>query len=326
MAKNNRNYLFAGIATALILSGFAVYFSNFEVNNNQNNTLTGNDSEILYQINQQAMLYQKNNEQEKLSEQKMLMQEKLKYVATKSLDLNITALELYDSFFPFVNGSEVKILEDRESFQTCNVVENIPDHLEKISHAKLFQMFAQKYSGYEIELSLQDERTYNAEFHYGLIAKSHDDTQSALTYFHANSCTNEITDVDNYFLSCHGSEDYIFGTKNHEDIFASLEHEEFCIIPLDPWRQSFYDYHKTISDKIDEQMQKLEEFENQENEIVTAVQLEMHRLDLLGNIAAAIFSGTHDEKVIQGRILKYTNAFDALPNDFQILFDAKPPN
>ena len=143
-------------------------------------------------------------------------------------------IELYDSFFPFTNGSEIKIPEDKESFQTCNVVENIPDHLEKICHAKLFQMFAEKYSGYEMELSLQDERMYNGEFHYGLIAKSEDRTQSALTYFHANTCTNEITDIDDYFLSCHNGEDYIFGTKNHNDIIASLEHEDFCIIPLDP--------------------------------------------------------------------------------------------
>ena len=42
------------------------------------------------------------------------------------------------------------------------------------------------------------------------------DAQSALTYFHANSCTNEITDIDDYFLSCHKGEDYIFGTKNRE--------------------------------------------------------------------------------------------------------------
>ena len=326
MGKNNKNYLFAGIVAVLILSGFIVYFSYFELNDNQNDILVENNSEILYQINQQAMFYQQNNKQEKFSEQKMLMQEKLAEVASKSFDVNIVVPELYDSFFPFVNGSEIKILEGKESFQICNVVENIPNHLEKISHAKFFQMFAQKYSEYEIELSLQDERMYNGELHYGFIAKSDDDTQSALTYFHANSCTNEITDIDDYFLSCHKGEDYIFGTKNRNDIIASLEHENFCIIPLDPWRQSFYDYHKMISDKIDEQMQVLEEAENQENETMIAVNLERHRLDLLGNIASAIFSGAHDEKVIQDRILKYTDTFDTLPKDFQILLDAKPSN
>ena len=326
MNKNNRKYLVVSITTTLILSGFIVYFSYFELNNNQSDILVENNSEILYQINQQAIFYQQINQQEKFSEQKILMQEKLAEIASKLLDVNIMVPELYDSFFPFVNGSEIKILEGKESFQTCNVVENIPNHLEKISNAKFFQMFAHKYSDYEIELSLQDERMYNGEFHYGLIAKSDDNTQSALTYFHANSCTNEITDVDDYFLSCHKGEDYIFGTKNRNDIIASLEHEDFCIIPLDPWRQSFYDYHKMISDKIDEQMQILEESENQENETMIAANLEKHRLDLLGNIAAAIFSGAHDEKVIQDRILKYTNTFDTLPNDFQILLDAKPSN
>ena len=38
----------------------------------------------------------------------MLMQEKLVEVASKSLDVNIVVPELYDSFFPFVNGSEIK--------------------------------------------------------------------------------------------------------------------------------------------------------------------------------------------------------------------------
>ena len=322
MNKNNRYYLFAGIATILILSVFILYFSFYESNNNQNSILAEDNSEILYQINQQAILYQKNNHQEKLAEQKILMQEKLKDVASKSLGLNVVSIELYDSFFPFVNGSEIKILEDKESFQTCNVVENIPDHLEKISHAKLFQMFAQKYSEYEIELSLQEERMYNGEFHYGFIAKSHDNTQSALTYFHANSCTNEIADIDNYFLSCHRGENYIFGTKNHEDIIASFEHEDFCIIPLDSWRQSFYDYHKRISHKVDEQI-KILETENLENETVNAAQLEKYRLDLLSNIAGAIFSGTKDEKIIQEKILEYTNVFDKLPDDFQILLDTK---
>ena len=54
-------------------------------------------------------------------------------------------------------------------------------------------MFAEKYSDYPMELNLQDERWSESSFHYGLIAES-DDGRTALTFFHANSCTNQIAD------------------------------------------------------------------------------------------------------------------------------------
>ena len=73
-------------------------------------------------------------------------------------------------------------------------------------------------------------------------------------------------------------------------------------------------------------MQILEESENHENEAMIAMNLERHRLDLLGNIAAAIFSGAYDEKITQDRILKYTDAFGTLPNDLQILLEQNLQN
>ncbi|MGH1520889.1 MAG: hypothetical protein ACRBB2_00710 [Nitrosopumilus sp.] len=43
---------------------------------------------------------------------------------------------------------------------------------------------------------------------------------------------------------------------------------------MDPWCQSFYDYHKMISDKMDKQI--LEGVENQVNEAMIVVNLERY--------------------------------------------------
>ncbi|MDH3311678.1 MAG: hypothetical protein OEM28_00855 [Nitrosopumilus sp.] len=156
------------------------------------------------------------------------MQENIQEIARDLLGMNISISDVFEAYFPLVDASQVKIHENKESFEICDVAKNIPIHLQKIRNAKMFEMFAKKYSEYPIELFLQDERAYESLFHYGFIAKS-DDGKSALTYFHVDSCTNEITDLDDYFLSCHDDkQEYIFGTKNRDDILASLNLDEFC--------------------------------------------------------------------------------------------------
>jgi len=175
-------------------------------------------SNELVQINEQSKKYL--DDVPKFNESKDLMQEKIKDIATDSLGIDIAMSDIHNSYFPIKKGSQIDITGTKESFQICDVVENIPIHLQEIRKSRMFQMFAKKYSAYPIELFLQDERMHNSEFHYGLIATSGNE-KSALTYFHANSCTNEITDLDDYFLSCHYRED-VFGTKNKDDIVASL--------------------------------------------------------------------------------------------------------
>ena len=280
------------------------------------------DSQILSEINQKAIIFQKNNETEKFSEQKKLMHERLEKISSQTLELNLFIDELYDSFFPFVDGAEIKIPEDREQIEICNIAENLPLHFEKIKDARMFKMFAEKYSEYPIELNLQDERRIQSLFHYGLIAKS-GDGRSALTYFHIDSCTNEITDSDDYFLSCHNDQiREVFGTKNRNDILASLNHEDFCIIPLDDWRQSVYEYGKTLSAKEEKYIQQLENAKY-DDETVRTLQIEMHQIGKLHNLVVMMVSGTTDEKIIQEKILEYKKAYGALPDEFLELLEKK---
>jgi hypothetical protein len=280
------------------------------------------DSQILSEINQQAIIYQKNNETEKFSEQKKLMHKKLEKISSQTLELNLFIDKLYDSLFPFVDGAEIKIPEDKEQIEICNIVENFPMHFEKIKDAKMFKMFAEKYSEYPIELSLQDERRINSLFHYGFIAKS-GDGRSALTYFHVNSCTNEVTDSDDYFLSCHNDQiREVFGTKNRSDLLASLNHEDFCIIPLDDWRQSVYEYGKTLSAKEEKYIQQLENAKH-DDETVRTLQIEMHQIGKLHNLVVMMVSGTTDEKIIQEKILEYKKTYGSLPEEFLELLEKK---
>ena len=318
-----------GVSTVLILCIFAtsiVFLGNSTPNETINSKPSINslqrDSEILSEINQQAIIYQKNDETEKFSEQKKLMHEKLEKIASQTLGLNIYIDELYDSLFPFVAGSEIEILEDKEQIEICNIVENFPLHFERIKDAKMFEMFAEKYSEYPIELSLQDERRTQSLFHYGLIAKS-DDGRSALTHFHVNSCTNEIIDSDDYFLSCHNDQiREVFGTKNRNYILASLNHEDFCIIPLDEWRQSVYEYGKTLTEKEEKYIRQLENADYNDKDVV-ALQSELRQIGKLRNLVAMIVSDTIDEKIIQEKIQEYKKTYGNLPDEFLELLENK---
>lgn len=293
-----------------------------QINSQPSTNTLEQDSKILSEINQQAIIYQKNNEPQKFSEQKKLMHEKLEKLSSQTLGQNIFIDDLYDSFFPFVDGDDIKIREDKKQIEICNIAENFPLHFEKIKNAKMFQMFAQKYSEYPIELSLQDERRNQSSFHYGLIAKS-DDGRSALTFFHVNSCTHEIIDLNDYYLSCHNDPKHeVFGTKNRQDILASLNHTDFCTIPLDDWRQSVYDYGRKLAEKEEKYILQLEngDFDSQKG---VALQKEMHQIGLLHNLAGMMVSGTVDDKIIQEKILEYNKAYGSLPDEFLEIIEQK---
>ena len=284
----------------------------------ENNTMIKNNAEILYEINQQAIIYRESENQEKFDQQATLMQEKIKEIATDSLGMDIAVSNIHQAYFPIKKGSQIDITGNQESFQICDVVENIPIHLQEIRKSKMFQMFAKKYSGYPIELFLQDERRHNSEFHYGLIATS-GDAKSALTYFHANSCTNEITDLDDYFLSCHDKED-VFGTKNKDDIITSLNLDEFCTIRLDSWRQAVQDYSMTLSKKTMEQAQKFEDM-GSDNEKAMELQLEMNRLGLLTNLVNMIVYDDFKDEIMQEKIREYNKVFGSLPEELLELIE-----
>jgi len=273
-------------------------------------------------INQKGILAQEANDKEKLEEYGSLMQEKITEIARKTLGLNIFMSDVFQGYFPIVDNSKVEIPKGKEPLQICNVAENIPIHLQNIVKTKKFQMFAEKYSDYPMELNLQDERLNDLSFHYGLIANS-GDGRTALTFFHADSCTNEITDSERYYLSCHDDvKHHIFGTINKEDILASLEQPDFCTIPLDSWRQSVYEYNQKIKEQLENHLPTIETIDKS-YESVSAYQLESRQLDILGDISGMYVMAVDDEQDIEEKIRQYNNLFGSLPEELLKLIEQR---
>ena len=273
-------------------------------------------------INQKGILAQEANDKEKLEEYRSLMQEKITEIAGKTLGLNIFMSDVFHGYFPMIDSSKVEIPKGKEPFQICNVAENIPIHLQNIVKTKKFQMFAEKYSDYPMELNLQDERLNDSSFHYGLIANS-GDGRTALTFFHADSCTNEITDSERYFLSCHDDvKHHIFGTINKEDILASLEQPDFCTIPLDSWRQSVYDYNQKIKKQMEEHLPTVET-SDKSYESISAYESESRRLNMLSDISSMYVMAVDDEHDIEEKIKKYNDLFGPIPEKLLQILDAR---
>ena len=285
------------------------------------------DSKILFEINELALKYQENNEDNKINEQRVLMEEKIIEIARDSFEAdNITMLEILPAYFPIVKGSQVDMRGNEKTFPICDVAENIPAHLQKISNAEMLQMFLKKYPKNEIVLNIQDERWANSSFHYGLQAISDDEKFVASTFFHADSCTNEITDLDKFRLSCLDKEkkEWTGGTTNPDYIRASLELEEFCTIPLSPWHQLVSDYQETISEKINEKHEKMSDVEIKSLEDAMRFQSEMKQWVLLSNIVGNIVHDYLDDEITQGMIKEYNEKYGDLPDELLSLLDDKP--
>ena len=174
--------LIAGISAIVLFDGDTFF---------ENNTMMKSDAEILTGINQQAITYQKNEDQIKFDQQAILMQEKLKTVASNALEMPISQVYLEEDFnFPFVDASKI---QPSDESVICDILPKIPIHFQNIRETEMFQMFSQKYSQYDVELIIQDERRYNSTVHYGFIATSEDKNNTASTHFHASSC-DDTTD------------------------------------------------------------------------------------------------------------------------------------
>ena len=285
------------------------------------------DSEILFEINELALKYQENNEDKKVNEQRTLMDEKIIEIARDSFGTNnITMLDIPQVYFPIVKGSQVDTSGNQELFSVCDVAENIPTHIQKISNAEMFQMFAKKYSKYEMVLNIQDERQHNSLFHYGLQAISDDGRHVASTFFHADSCTNEITDFNKFHLSCldKEKEEWTGGTNNPEYVRASIELDDFCMILLSPWHQLVSDYQDTISEKINEIQEKTITVEIQSLEDAMRLQSEMKQWILLSGIVGNIVQDYLEDEKTQDMIREYNKKYGDLPDELQELLDARP--
>ena len=285
------------------------------------------DSKMLFEINELALKYQENNDDKKINEQRVLMEEKIIEIARESFGTDsITQLEILPAYFPFVKGSQVDMRGNEKTFPICDVAENIPVHLQKITDAEMFQMFLKKYSKNEIVLNIQDERFAKSSFHYGLQAISDDGKFVASTFFHADSCTNEITDSDKFHLSCLDKEkkEWTGGTTNPDYIRASIELDEFCVIPLSPWHQLVSEYQDTISDKIDEKHEKMSDVEIRSLEDAMGFQSEIEQWVLLSNIAGNIVHDYLEDEKTQNMIREYNEKYGDLPDELLELLDEKP--
>ena len=294
---------------------------NVPADDSENITITKNDAEILDKINMEATIQKNNNNQQKFHEQAALMEEKIRHIASDSLEMNITTVvvDLYDpetgiggNNFPFRDSSEIEISKDKEPFPICNIPEKIPIHLKKFLDEPTFAMFAKKYSEYSTELVIMDERKSESQVHYGITAKSKDGLFTASTTFHVNTCTDEIME-DFHYLFCRNVENNeMHQSLNQDDIVASLQSEEFCVIPLDPWRNSIHEFGKKVQEKRLEFFGDSLESDNPEN--IQKDWVERERLDSLRHLTFLIVNNGLESDITQETIKEYNKKFGKLPD------------
>ena len=270
------------------------------------------------QINEESKRYQLIGNEQKFNASKTSMQEKIKEVSLEYMGLKVSYVELLDSQYPFWAAQDRMEEHDWVLSSICDFEYGIPLHLQKISQTDNFQKFAKKYSSYPIELIIMDERNEISNIHYGLIA-TNNENQHASTYFHLDSCTNEITDKEPYFLHCSDeNNDYQFTTFNHDDVISSYSNGYFCKIELDAWRQSLYEYSKTLYEKRrqleKESMEGIVDQESQRNFIS-----EMNKQGDLGNLVGFMIHGNFDDPSIQEKISEYERKYGSLPEELMEL-------
>jgi len=275
-------------------------------------------SNKLVSINELSKKYQSQEDIQKFDESKILVQEKIKEMALDYLGLEITDMEFLEGQYPFLKAEDRIKKFGYVPSSICDYEKNIPVQIQKISQTENFQIFGKKYSSYTLELIIMDERNDISNIHYGLIA-TNGKNQSASTYFHLDSCTNEITDKTLYHLNCFDEEnDYGFATSNHDLVLSSYSNGDFCKIELDPWRQSLYDYSKTLQEKQRqlemESMTKVVDQESQWDFI-----LKMNKQGKLGNLVAYMIHNDFDEKSLEEEIEQYERQYGNIPEELSDL-------
>ena len=279
-------------------------------------------SDDLVQINEKSKKYQLLDDVQKFDESKKLMQEKLKIISMDYLEIKISEVTLLEGQYPFWDVQYRVDRFDLEPSSICAFEQNMPLHLQKISQTENFQKFTKKYSSYHLELDIFDERNNISNIHYGLIA-TNEKNQGASTYFHLDSCTNEITDKNPYHLNCFDeNDDYRFTTSNSEHVLSSYSNSHFCKIELDSWRQSLYDYSKILQEK-QRQLQTESMADTVDSESHWKFFSEMNKQGELGNLVAYMIHNNFDEKSLQDKIEQYENQFGIIPDELLELMNQR---
>jgi len=279
-------------------------------------------SDEIFQINENSKKYQSINDVQKFDESKILMQEKLKEISLDYMGINISDVTLIEGQYPFWDVQYRADKFDLEPSSICGFEQNIPLHMQKISHTDNFQKFAKKYSSYHLELIIMDERNNISNIHYGLIA-TNGENQSASTYFHLDTYTNEISDKEPYYLNCFdGNNDYRFGTFNPDDILSSYSNGHFCKIELDPWRQSLQDYSKILYEKS-KQLEIQQMSNTGDQDPFGGSFSERYKLGELRNIVGSMIHGKFDEQSTHEKIKQYEKQYGNLPEELLKLIEKK---
>ncbi len=279
-------------------------------------------SNELVQINELSKKYQLIGNEQKFDESKKQMQEKLKEISSDYLGLEIEHVKLLEGYYPFQNSTHWAERFDLEPSSVCDFERMIPLHMKKLSQTENYKIFTKKYAPYNLELSIQDERSHQSNIHYGLFAIN-SKNQSASTYFHLSSCTHEITDKESLFLHCFdGDTDYRFATHNYDDIISNYSNGEFCKIVLDPWRQSIYDYSQTLNEKR-RQLERESMTGIVDPESQWKFFSEMNKQGDLGNIVGKMVHGYFDDQSTQDMIKQYEKQYDSLPEELLELIEKR---
>ncbi len=306
------------IGIVMLIAGFSAVLLFYSDAFSENNSMMKRDVETLAEINMQAIIHQKNDNQEKFDEQMSIMQEKQKEIASRILGISISDAYIAEGWnFPFRDSLDIEPLPGQETLPICNISENIPFHLEMIRDSEMFQMFAKKYSKYPLTIDISDERRHNSVVHYDLLATSEGENYRASTYFHINSCTGTSDQYLNLHCSGPTQEDskraYLM-----ENIADSLEDDSFCTIFFKPWQEKLFEYSEIVSEESDKIQQKLRmKTDSGDTNDMREIFSELKRLELLNRISFDATRNTDDDDGIwiTEDILEYNERYGDLPEE-----------
>ncbi len=306
-----------------VLCVFAVIFAvfgNITHDLSSNNIQEKTDAETLSEINQLGLLYQKNKDVEKFEKQMKLMQEEQKVVTPRYLGINISEIYIKEKWnFPFMEPSDVVIHNPELIKPVCKIPENIPYHLQNIRQSEMFQIFAEKYSQHHIMIDISDERYAGGLIHYTIITTSENESFTASTNFHLDSCTGEMKWSNN--LSCKDTRnDEHMYTAIKSEIYSSLENKEFCNIKLESWHQDLRIYQIKISDELHKLTQEKVPINSDGNQSHRYF-LDFKKLGLLLDITRHYESSVLDTEKLQEDLKEYDRIFGSLPDELLELLE-----